>query len=75
MKATNKLAKSTEPAPPSAAAAPPRDPPKGIPCRRCGCCHWYVVYVQRLENRIRRRRECRHCGLRVTTYEQRAGLL
>jgi transcriptional regulator NrdR family protein len=44
---------------------------RGILCPRCGCGHFYVVYTRRAwGGRIVRRRECRHCGKRVTTFER-----
>jgi len=46
----------------------------GIECRTCGCRHLHVVETRRtLGRRIRRVRECRQCGRRVTTYEKEAG--
>jgi len=43
---------------------------RGLVCRVCGCRHFEVVYTQKLEDgRIRRRRQCRHCGHRITTHE------
>lgn len=46
---------------------------QGICCRTCGCRDLRVVYTrQRPDGKIRRRRECRHCGRRVTTYETAA---
>ena len=49
--------------------AEPQDD-RGLCCRRCGCRHFYVIYTKRTtRNRILRRRECRHCGQRITTYE------
>ena len=43
----------------------------GIACPACGCKHFRVLYTRRaLGGRLLRRRECRHCGRRVTTYEQ-----
>jgi len=42
----------------------------GIRCPRCGCAHWYVTHTERLPgDRIRRRRQCRHCGYRTVTVE------
>ena len=47
---------------------------RGLSCRHCGCRHWIVLYTRRASNeRILRRRECRHCGYRVTTYEKASG--
>ncbi len=48
-----------------------KDPPRGLMCRQCGCGHFRVLYTRRaLGGRLLRRRECRHCGQRMTTYEQ-----
>lgn len=42
----------------------------GLECPRCGCRHFYVLYTRAVQGgRIRRRRECRHCGRRLTTHE------
>lgn len=46
-----------------------KDPPVGLECRRCGCRHFYVIYTRPGRNCITRRRECRYCGLRVSTRE------
>ncbi len=47
---------------------------RGIACPRCGCRHFRVIYTRRARgSRILRRRECRHCGRRITTYESLAG--
>ena len=44
---------------------------RGLACRRCGCRHFYVLYTrQAAGGRILRRRECRHCGLRLSTVER-----
>lgn len=46
------------------------DRPVGIVCPRCECRHFSVVETRaESKGRIRRRRECRHCGHRITTYE------
>jgi len=45
--------------------------PRGLECRKCGCKQFYVLYTRAtVGGRILRRRECRHCGRRVTTYEK-----
>ena len=45
-------------------------PGEGITCRQCGCRHFRVVYTRAARRgRIRRRRECRNCGHRITTIE------
>ncbi len=47
------------------------DPEKGLACPRCGCHHFRVIYTRPgARGRIMRRRECRHCGKRLTTMEQ-----
>jgi len=46
---------------------------RGLACRHCGCKYFRVVYTRpSWGGRIMRRRECRHCGKRLTTWE-RAG--
>jgi hypothetical protein len=51
------------------------DPPKekGLECPKCGCRHFFVVYTDPQAKRIVRRRECRHCGRRITTVEKHIG--
>lgn len=44
----------------------------GLECPRCGCCHFRTVYVRHRDSVIERRKECRHCDKRVTTYEKLA---
>jgi transcriptional regulator NrdR family protein len=57
-----------KPAKPPSAPAP--KPASGLCCRDCGCRELRVIYVRRaVGGRTMRRRECRHCGKRVTTYE------
>jgi len=47
---------------------------RGLVCRACGCQHFRVVYTRPTWNgRIMRRRECRHCGKRMTTWERARG--
>jgi len=44
---------------------------RGLICRRCGCGHFRVIYTRpALGGRIVRRRECRHCGKRLITWEK-----
>lgn len=45
----------------------------GLECPKCGCRHFEVVKTIRQAKRIVRRRECRHCGRRVTTSEKIVG--
>ena len=48
---------------------------RGLECPRCGCAHFRVLYTRRaLGGRLLRRRECRHCGRRITTYEHSAAM-
>lgn len=43
---------------------------RGIRCPACGCGHWRVIYTRASwGGRLMRRRECRHCGHRVTSVE------
>lgn len=43
---------------------------RGLVCSRCGCRHFRVIYTRAIPGGIiRRRRECRQCGRRVTTKE------
>jgi len=43
---------------------------RGLECRACGCRHFRVLYTRAAwGGRILRRRGCRHCGRRITTYE------
>jgi hypothetical protein len=43
----------------------------GVVCRECECREFRVVKTTPLyDGRIRRRRECRHCGKRLTTVER-----
>lgn len=47
---------------------------RGLECPRCGCRHFFVIYVRAVrDNRVMRRRECRNCGHRITTYESTTG--
>ena len=47
---------------------------QGLSCRRCGCGYFRVLYTRRaVGRRIVRRRECRHCGKRITTWEKEIG--
>jgi transcriptional regulator NrdR family protein len=46
---------------------------KGLVCLNCGCRHFYVVYTRPRAEKIVRRKECRHCGRRITTQEKTTG--
>ena len=52
----------------------PTPDPLAVRCPKCNCGHLYVIrtVVSRL-GVIRRRRECRYCGHRITTTERRTG--
>jgi hypothetical protein len=45
----------------------------GLCCPRCGHCRWRVIYTRAGGGRVMRRRECRACGHRVTTWERIVG--
>lgn len=55
------------------ATAKPDPEPKGLVCPHCGCQHFYVIYTRPQAGKIVRRKECRHCGRRVTTTEKVVG--
>jgi transcriptional regulator NrdR family protein len=42
----------------------------GLACSRCGCRDLRVVYTRPRATGVIRRRECRHCGHRMTTWER-----
>jgi len=43
---------------------------RGLECRSCGCRHSRVIYTRPgWGAKLIRRRECRDCGKRFTTYE------
>jgi transcriptional regulator NrdR family protein len=51
-----------------------KDEPVGLVCPKCGCTHFFVVYTDPTKHgKILRRRECRHCGKRITTSERILG--
>ncbi|MCK4873621.1 MAG: hypothetical protein KAS72_12940 [Phycisphaerales bacterium] len=43
---------------------------EGLSCHTCGYRHLPVLYARRGLRMIRRVRECRHCGRRITTRER-----
>ena len=60
--------------PPSGTATELATERRGLRCPKCACAHFEVVYTRPAAgNRIMRRRECRHCGRRITTYETSIG--
>jgi transcriptional regulator NrdR family protein len=53
---------------------PPAKQPMGIECPQCGCRHFYTTHTEPLrDGRIRRRKECRHCGRKLVTHEAPLG--
>lgn len=47
-----------------------KDASRGVRCRECGCADFYVRETERKKDgTIRRRRQCRNCGKRLTTQE------
>lgn len=47
---------------------------RGLICPKCGCRHFRVLYTRKGHREaIVRRRECRHCGRRITTWEKAIG--
>ena len=43
---------------------------RGIECPACGCRHFFTTHTEPMrDGRIRRRKECRHCGRKLVTYE------
>ena len=52
----------------------PDEEQRGLECRGCGCKHFRVIYTRPYRGgRLVRRRECRHCGRRMTTCERAIG--
>ena len=51
----------------------PDRPVRGLRCPRCGRRRFNVVYTRPGDAMVMRRRECQHCGTRVTTYERVVG--
>jgi transposase-like protein len=43
---------------------------KGLVCPDCGCADFRVKHTYSTNGGILRRRECRHCGRRLTTREE-----
>lgn len=57
----------------SESIVPGVEPGAGLECPKCGCRHFRVLYTRPGgKGNIRRRRECRHCGRRLTTVEKPA---
>jgi DNA-directed RNA polymerase subunit M/transcription elongation factor TFIIS len=52
----------------------PLNAPRGLVCAACGHRRLSVVYTRpRADGQIMRRRECKNCGKRVTTWERMIG--
>jgi transcriptional regulator NrdR family protein len=50
------------------------DEDRGLRCRKCGCRQFWVVYTRAAWGaKVIRRRECRECGQRLTTWEKAIG--
>jgi transcriptional regulator NrdR family protein len=45
-------------------------PPVGLRCWNCGHRELRVVYTRHRPDEVQRRRECRRCGKRFTTWER-----
>lgn len=55
-------------------AKSPESAARGLVCPKCNCRHFRVIYTRSAPGgRIMRRRECRHCGRRITTWEKAVG--
>jgi len=52
---------------------PQPGPAEGLICPQCHCAHLPVVYTRHQGSRVKRLRECRNCGKRITTYERIPG--
>jgi hypothetical protein len=47
---------------------------RGIRCRKCGCGRFRVIYTRAAHGaKVIRRRECRSCKARITTWERIIG--
>lgn len=63
--------KTWDPARQGVAATSPAQDKRGLECRYRGYKHFRVIYTRpKWGGRIMRRRECRHCGKRVTTWQR-----
>jgi len=48
---------------------------RGLICRRCGWPRLRVIYTRAArDGKLVRRRECKNCGTRVTTWERAIGI-
>jgi len=48
----------------------PQTPETRVECKKCGCRLFNVLQTLHTRRGIRRRRECNHCGHRVSTLER-----
>lgn len=56
------------------AQGPERREQRGFRCRRCGGERFRVIYTRRVRGAaLMRRRECRGCATRITTWERMVG--
>jgi len=46
----------------------------GLICRKCGSQRFRVIYTRKAIGKLVRRRACRQCGLRMTTWEKAIGI-
>lgn len=52
----------------------PLDEERGFRCKQCGCRQFRVIYTRAAwGGKLIRRRECRNCGQRITTWEKPIG--
>jgi transcriptional regulator NrdR family protein len=57
-----------------AAIAPTPGRPVGLRCPKCGRGRFRVIYTRAVAGgRVVRRRACRHCAARITTWERIVG--
>jgi len=68
-----KREREDSPHPGESSATAGESPGRGLECRKCGCKHFFVIYTRAREESIMRRRECRNCGRRITTWEKTLG--
>ena len=49
------------------------DKQRGLQCRQCGGRRFRVIYTRAADAKVVRRRECRKCATRITTWERAIG--
>lgn len=53
---------------------PAQEDDRGLRCGQCGSRKFAVIYTRAARNKtLIRRRECRNCGTRLTTWERQIG--